>query len=90
MWAVELVSGTGEKVAVHFFYVAQNIRCIMHGIDERQRNRMRQLNCAAKIVDRTERVAAGTEGHYFRLLRNQSLEIVPIQLAGFGIHLRDA
>ena len=61
----------------------------MHGIDERERPyRMRQLDGATKIVDRTKRVAASTEGHYFRLLRNQSRKIVPVQLAGFRIHLR--
>ena len=49
---------------------------------------MRQLDGATKIVDRTKRVAASTEGHYFRLLRNQSRKIVPVQLAGFRIHLR--
>ena len=62
----------------------------MHGIDERQgANRVRQLNRATKIVDRTERVAAGSEGHDLRLLRNQSLEIVPNKLAGLRIHLRE-
>src|SRR2546428_14159370 len=62
----------------------------MHGIDERERPyRVRQLDRATKIVDRAKCIAAGAEGHYFRLLRNQPLEIVPIELAGFRIHLRE-
>ena len=43
----------------------------------------------SNIVDRTECVAASPDGHDLCLLRNQSLEIAPIELARLRIHLRD-
>src|SRR5438045_213585 len=50
---------------------------------------MRQLNCISKSIDGAECVAACAERDDFRLTRDQSLEVAPIELPGFGVHLRD-
>ena len=51
---------------------------------------VRQFNRAAKIVHRSQRITTGAERNHLCLLRDQPLEIVPIQLARFRIHLRDS
>src|SRR5712691_9211952 len=50
---------------------------------------MSEGNGVAIIVHRAERVASCAERHDFRFLRNQSLEVIPSELAGFRIHLRN-
>src|SRR5216684_7035890 len=50
---------------------------------------MSEFNRAAIVIHRAERVASGAEGHDFCFLRNQSLKVAPVKLAGFGIHLCD-
>src|SRR6266550_5588937 len=50
---------------------------------------MGELNRATIVTHRPQRIASGAERHDLSLLTNQSLEIVPIKLAAFRIHLRD-
>ncbi len=49
---------------------------------------MSHFHCATIIVYRAERIAPSAERHNFRFTGNQSLEIVPIKLSRFRVHLR--
>src|ERR1041384_7729660 len=50
---------------------------------------MRQLNCISKSIYGAERVTSCAEGDDLRFVRDQSLEVAPIELPGFSVHLRD-
>src|SRR6266852_9566293 len=49
---------------------------------------MSELNRATVIIHRSQRIAARAERYDFSILIDQTLEIIPIKLAAFGIHLR--
>src|SRR6266496_1543646 len=48
---------------------------------------MSELNGATIIVHCAQRVTPGAKSYYLRFPVNQLLEIIPVDLAGLGIHL---
>src|SRR5260370_42087697 len=50
---------------------------------------MSEFNRALILIHRAQRVASRSERHDLCLVAYQTLEVVPIKLTCFGIHLRD-
>src|SRR5256885_17001936 len=50
---------------------------------------MRQLDRLSESIDGAKRVASRSERDDFCFVRDQSLEVAPIELPSFRIHLRD-
>src|SRR5205823_10937148 len=90
MWAIKFISRASEKIAARLSDVAEKVRSVMNSINQDERaDRVCEFNRRPIIIYCSERVTAGSECDNLCFLRHQSLEVVPIKLAGLRIHLRD-
>src|ERR1044072_5415343 len=86
--SVEFVSRAGQKITIRRFHIAEEIRSVVHGINQLQlTNDMCNLDGASILINSPQRITAGAERYQLRFLCHQPLEIVPIELSSLGIHL---
>ena len=91
MRAVELVGGTGQKVAVKRLNVDQTMRRILHGVDKRiGPDGLGPADDRRHIVDRAHGVGGIADRHQPCTRGDQRLHVLHVERAGFHIHIRPA